>query len=321
MTFGNTTQTLVTSILLLSLTHNVPATIDTKRDNFTLTKTRYSNIDEMTAWNPLLRNVDLIQSQLAQVPQLFLRDETAHEYLLDYQKIAMSGTLKSIAKHYNYTVEQTGIWIPNDWLETSKLSIPRLFTEEWRWTQKSIIHPTLPQFIFKLIGTQERPDDDIEIKTIEIHQDNESQPIQIIKTSAIPTITEDYVAFKIEDFNFDGYKDISLMQFSGLVNAQYIYWLFEPKLGTFIQNAQFSEMITSPWEIDSENHSILSYWRWNALHQGTNYYKIINNQPVLVRQEEEIFMSEDIMKVIVSERVGNEMKIISETIQPYFEEE
>jgi hypothetical protein len=323
-TFSNTTQTFVTSLLLLSLTHNVQGAIETQTENFTLTETEHPNMDEITTWNPLSADSESMRSQspLTQIPQWFLMDEYED---LDYQTVAMTGRLGNIAERYHHAIVQNDLWEPlpdvDDLLETSKFSTSGLLTEDWQWTQKSIIHPTLPQFLFKLVGTQKRSSDEVNIKTIEIQRDNESQPMQIIETSAIPMITDDYVAFKIEDLNFDGYKDISLMRFTALVNAQYIYWLFDPKKGTFVHNEQFSQMITSPWEIDPENHFILSYWQWNAVHQGTNYYKIIDNQPVLVRQEEEIFLSEDVIKVRVHERVGDEMKIISETIQPYLEEE
>jgi len=186
--------------------------------------------------------------------------------------------------------------------------------QKWTRTKKDTIHQTLPEFVFKLIG-EALEEDEIVRKAIEISRDNKSEPFQtLFLVSEEFDENDPALDLEIEDVNFDGYKDIRMVEFRPAgPNIPYLYWLFDPKTEQFFSNEAFSK-ITSP-EVDVEKQLIKSSWRGSAAHYGTSHYKVIDNKPILVWQEEEIYLDEQQVKVTVQERVGDEMKIVSEKIR------
>ncbi|RKZ78167.1 MAG: hypothetical protein DRR19_26890 [Candidatus Parabeggiatoa sp. nov. 1] len=280
------------------------------------------SLDEVAAWNNLQPPYSLSPGKnLLMIPAVDVpnsKDEAAIQNL-DYHTIAVGETLYGIARRYGHTLSEIAAW--NDLQPPYHLSIGQRLrvsnpVEEpkWRWTYKSAIHPTLPEFVFKLVGEPTEPSV-VKVKTIEIHRANESMPFQTLQTSATPIFNDNaVVGFELEDMNFDGYRDMRLMAFlSAGPNVPYLYWLFEPQTGQFVSNSAFAE-ITSP-EFDAEKKQIISHWRDGAAHYGTDYYQVVDDKPILVRQKEEIYQNDETRKVIVRERVGDEMKIVSEPTQ------
>jgi hypothetical protein len=110
------------------------------------------------------------------------------------------------------TVEKLAAW--NDLQPPYELSVGQKLrvSSIWTWTHKSSLHPTLPEFVFRLVGKYVEY---VEVKTIEIRRGNESQPFQTLNVSdAEPPIYDDMsVVFIVEDVNFDGYRDIRLIAF------------------------------------------------------------------------------------------------------------
>jgi hypothetical protein len=94
-------------------------------------------------------------------------------------------------------------------------------------------------------------------------------------------------------------------------NVVYVYWLFEPKTGRFVSSSAYNAAGLSSPTFNAENKQIISEWKAGCCLEGTDYYEVVDNKPVLVRQE-----SYDQEKgLTVRERVGNEMKIVSEKAQ------
>ncbi|RKZ43685.1 MAG: hypothetical protein DRQ41_04680 [Gammaproteobacteria bacterium] len=230
---------------------------------------------------------------------------------VEYHTVVSGEALYSIAKKYAHSITEIAAW--NDLQPPYNLSIgqklqvsaPVLVVATETRIQKDTIHKTLPEFVFKLIG-EAQEEHEVAIKAIEICRDNKSEPFQTLKAGT--PVSE----LKIEDINFDSYKDIRLMANSG-VNTYYLCWLFEPETAQFVFSEAFSEIALL--EVDAEKQLIKSTWKVNAAdHEGTDFYKVIDNKPVLVKREE-IYREENRVKVVVQERVGDEMKIVSEKIK------
>lgn len=186
-------------------------------------------------------------------------------------------------------------------------------TDGEKWTYRSTIHPELPEFAFKLVGeVSDMSEDIVNVNAIDIRKSNESQPFQTIQGLDTETpVREDYVGFEIEDMNFDGYRDIRIVELLPAgPNIPYLYWLFEPKAGSFVQNKELEE-ITSP-EFESDKKRIKSSWRDSAVRYGTDYYQFTGGKPLLVRQEIEEYSNEGVKRLTVRERVGDEMKVVEQ---------
>ncbi len=209
-------------------------------------------------------------------------DEATNDKPL-YHIVAAGDTLYRVAKRYSQTVEKIAAW--NDLQPPYDLSVGQKLrvSSIWTWTHKSTLHPALPEFVFKLVG---KYIEYIEVKTIEIRRGNESQPFQTLNVSAEPPIYDDMsVVFIVEDVNFDGYRDIRLIAFPPWSNVVYVYWLFEPKMGRFVSSSAYNAAGLSSPTFNAENKQIISEWKAGCCLSGTDYYEVVDNKPVLVRQE------------------------------------
>lgn len=69
-----------------------------------------------------------------------------------------------------------------------------------------------------------------------------------------------------EDWNFDGYKDFTLIKWVGMVDQSYHLWLFDEKSGKYIFSPSFSKIINPV--LDKKSREITS-----SYHAGpTTYY-------------------------------------------------
>ena len=115
----------------------------------------------------------------------------------------------------------------------------------------------------------------------------------------------------IEDFNFDGYVDIRLLQYlPEIANIPFFYWLYNPKTEKFERNAQL-EIIHSPI-LDTKNEYILSQWTKGDNIQGTDFYKFIGNEIKLVKQETEEFTDSVNYVLTIKEVLGDSLKTVEQ---------
>ena len=100
------------------------------------------------------------------------------------------------------------------------------------------IHKDLKPYIFKLYGDKKYN----HIKKIEIIIKGEKSPFQLIyTTSESPYKGAKY--FEAIDMNFDGYKDIKLLDWWGVTgNKGYRCWLYNPKKKKFYINKELGEL-------------------------------------------------------------------------------
>lgn len=106
------------------------------------------------------------------------------------------------------------------------------------------------------------------LKSINIYAGN----ILIQKIIANKSI--DYKNFKLIDWNFDGYKDISVLcDFGATGNCAYFIWNYDSKSNTFKYNKELSEKLGL--EIDSLSKSIIFHYRagWKEEYWDTLKYE------------------------------------------------
>lgn len=172
---------------------------------------------------------------------------------------------------------------------------------------KDKIHPSLPEYTFKVYG--QKKDKMYSASKIEIYNEVEKK-VQELTFSATSTPDSTQLGIVIEDMNFDGYKDIRIQQFlPAAANVPYYYWLWDKETSKYVKNTDL-EKITSPL-FDAENKLIKSNVKENADTYYDYEYKYIGNKITLIRETERIADPEkNIWHVTIKELVENEMKVI-----------
>lgn len=117
------------------------------------------------------------------------------------------------------------------------------------------------------------------LKTIIIYKDNKKH--QIIKVNKIPQT----LLYYLIDWNFDGYKDITVFQMWGSGGRSYWIWNYSDKTKKYYYNAELSEI--TGLEIDSLSESIIVHYRggwsielWDTLKYLDKKLTLINGLTV-----------------------------------------
>ncbi|GEM_PF-1751314 len=106
--------------------------------------------------------------------------------------------------------------------------------------------------------------------------------------------------FMIEDVNFDGYKDIRLMELLPAgPNVPFIYWLFDPASKKFSYHAELSEL--TEVRIDAATKQIHSQWRESASQYGKAVYQFINGKLTKIKESSYQHQYEDVFELTVRE--------------------
>lgn len=137
--------------------------------------------------------------------------------------------------------------------------------------------------------------------------------IQLLKVEEnLNPISILYNPLSFEDYNFDGYIDISVTESGTGYNYSYYFWLYDHKSKLFKYNSAL-EKIVSP-QFDIKNRKIISEYDSNY---GTNIYTTyswFNNRLVLEKEVTVLMVLEnDVEYSITTTRklVNGKMKIIS----------
>lgn len=175
------------------------------------------------------------------------------------------------------------------------------------------IHPGLPDFRFTLTGAKPSGDTGpARVQAIEIRRDAESDPFQVIGTLNAETPIELPAAFEAIDMNFDGYRDIRLMDsLPAGPNTPYRNWKFNPATGSFEPSPELDAIPAAHY--DAASKTIRSSWRDGAARYGHDTYRYIAAKPVLVRREERLYTAPGVYTRTLSERRGNELEVIETT--------
>ena len=119
---------------------------------------------------------------------------------------------------------------------------------------------------------------------------------------------------QVEDFNFDGFKDISVATMATAKNVFVDVYLFDPSKDRFMKSSVLSEVPTP--SVDAKLKQLSTYNNDGAagLTYTANTFKIEKNNPVLFRTEVQSLSSNDTdytnFTRTVEERVNGKMVVI-----------
>jgi len=133
------------------------------------------------------------------------------------------------------------------------------------------INPKLDLYSFKFITDTAH----LELKKIKIYR--EGKLVQTINTSKMCENNQ----FSLIDWNFDGYKDISVIYNCGSGGCAYWIWNYSPKLKKFVYNSVLSEVLGL--EMDSVSKYIIFHYRDGYAEEFADTSKYINNKLVFVK--------------------------------------
>jgi hypothetical protein len=110
------------------------------------------------------------------------------------------------------------------------------------------IHPSLPDFEFRLLGLaiEDNGFEYVQIHTLVITNDSLDlrQEFTGLTTEDIPLfLNENYsYGLSFDDWNFDGFLDISLLKHHTMQGALFYFWLWDNELGLFVQNEYLQDL-------------------------------------------------------------------------------
>lgn len=185
------------------------------------------------------------------------------------------------------------------------------------WNVTATIHESLPPYTLMFMGYVD-PDGREHIETIAVSGRQEGQIQQQIQQLLVDIDAWSYDflegGYVIEDLNFDGYADLRLQEFlPASPNIPYLYWLYNPERQQFEANAALRE-ITSP-EVLPEQQTIRGFARLSAASYIWSDYQWRAGELMLVREEQATYDTEGNRRVVVSERQGDEMVVVSDRFE------
>lgn len=160
---------------------------------------------------------------------------------------------------------------------------------------KKQISKKLPAFDFAVQGYRTKDGYDYVAKSITIS--NKGKVIQKIKLvkdelTGYPTSFDKNFGFTIEDMNFDGYKDIRIIQYvPAALNISYCMWVWDPKTSQFKEDNDLEEIL-SP-EFDHSKKLIHSFTRGSATDHYEDVYQYIHGKLSLIKSIATGYVNED----------------------------
>jgi hypothetical protein len=144
------------------------------------------------------------------------------------------------------------------------------------------IHPDLPSFTFHFPGKPDNTFGDLEIT-----ETATGKAIQTIESSTEPGLVapagvKDVLS--VVDANFDGYKDLRILnQCGGTGNCSYGFYLYDPKLGQFVQNNFLSDLTTPSFDVakkqvTTSSNSSVADWQSETYQYKDGQYTLIHRE-------------------------------------------
>jgi hypothetical protein len=82
--------------------------------------------------------------------------------------------------------------------------------------------------------------------------------------------------FQLIDWNFDGYKDITVLEFAGSAGLSYLIWNYSPKSSKYVYNKTLS--YRQGLEIDSISNNIIFHYRAGYPEEKWDTFSYVNNK-------------------------------------------
>ena len=196
------------------------------------------------------------------------------------------------------------------------------------FTAAQRIHESMPEFEFTLEGMHVLVTDngevwwdghEIEALTI-TGTDGLHQVFDSLYTSNTRAEESNSYGLELEDWNFDGFLDVSLLKYPGGAGSRgaYYFWLWNPETGRFEANTQLEELTYySTLEAVPASGYVVSYYQLDHDSYGTSSYRYEDDGSLTeIKRVEEIWETDEndglSVRVIVYELMFGEMVVIDD---------
>ena len=172
------------------------------------------------------------------------------------------------------------------------------------------INPSLPDFKFVVY----KDSFNFFITDLKIYQINDTIEKQHIKLEGDSYwgMEGEREYFLVQDFNFDGYKDIMIMNWFGSGGESYQVWIYDPKKNIF-STKDFFLNLSNP-SINYAKRELTLYDRAGQGENNTRIYKFYANKYHLIKEERN-WTEHDEDKTYyvqdISKRMNGKMKLVS----------
>ena len=168
------------------------------------------------------------------------------------------------------------------------------------------VHPDLSAFEFRIEGNTQTEFDSkinnpeywhnntyIYVYTLTItNADNGFKQVFTGLDTSNHLVTKESPGISFNDWNFDGYLDISLWKWVGgtSLNAPQYFWLWDNDAFMFVRNEELEKISDYSYlETDTENRRFTAYSRDGAWVNYTDYYEFRNGKAAFVKGVERYF--------------------------------
>ncbi|MCL1859218.1 MAG: rhodanese-like domain-containing protein [Oscillospiraceae bacterium] len=202
------------------------------------------------------------------------------------------------------------------------------------YTTTMKINGEMPEFEFRLEGIKERYSYSEIVEAVYISKMTISGKDGSFKQEFTDLSTEIYTSKKdiyglsFDDWNFDGYLDISLWQSVGgtMGNSPHYYWLWDNNAGLFIENKQLEEIsdysTISIIDTDGKNQ-ITNFVHVGYEGDGIGYWEYTKGEYIHVKSKSVEWLHDDseyIYHVIIEELIDGEMIITEDYFSNDYDE-
>jgi len=184
---------------------------------------------------------------------------------------------------------------------------------------KARVHESMPEYRFVAKGLLQRPEDWAfgYVIGLDVFDENGksilsadfSETSESGQVVGYPVFNEmmDTMGLHVTDVNFDGYKDVIILNtFAGAhANTWYDCWLWDSKTSSFVKSESFSE-ICNP-ALDRDNECIYSAGGSGAAYWGGRIYKFIDDEFVLTNE-----LDTDFDGLVERALVNGKMEVVRE---------
>ena len=150
-------------------------------------------------------------------------------------------------------------------------------------TFKFKINPRVPGLRFRVFfEPNDSNDEDIRpsVRSIEVFRGASNRPLQTLTGcdySDSGGVHREGNWFSAEDVDFDGYRDISLMNWDGR-NASGCVWLYNLVVGRFEYSEEFTKL--GNFTLDPKTKSIYTFGSSGGGNYGQAKYTVVNHRPI-----------------------------------------
>ncbi|MGB1251218.1 MAG: XAC2610-related protein [Candidatus Promineifilaceae bacterium] len=134
---------------------------------------------------------------------------------------------------------------------------------------------------------------------------------QVLMASRLDTfsyVQNPEMGLRLVDVNFDGFDDLLLQEFlPASPSIPYLYYLYNPALGQFLLDDAYRH-IPAPL-VNATTQTLTAYERFGAAGGKITTYRIVNNKPVAIREETDLYLTDRYVYTVNDPEQGNMLLI------------